>query len=368
MKTGILTYHRSHNYGAVLQAYALKTYISSSGYEVEFVDYWPKYHEDMYALWSWNKFWHVKTKSKLKMLLSFFITFRRKYKRRKLFLDFIDTYIVPKNLRNMEVYDLVIYGSDQIWRYQRQYSYKGYNDIYFGSDDIKAKRRISFSASMGNVNTDNDTVLFLKKGLKNFDALSVRETDLRDVIQPLTGLKVYHTLDPVFLLDERQWNNLSAPRQITGGYILLYNLQSDITAYNIAKKLSALKRLPVTTLKGRIPLINGKNNRGITGPKEFISLIKHADIVVSSSFHGLAFSILFRKEFYISQNRNTGRVKSLLNSIGLDDNFVTDISKLEHIKSIDYNEVNKKLDEYKKISTEYLKSELEIVHDINFNK
>jgi hypothetical protein len=361
MKIGILTYHRSHNFGALLQAYALKTYVSSLGHDVEFIDYWPKYHEDMYALWSWNNFMHISIKNKVKMLLRFFLTFPRKQKRRKLFFDFIDKYISSKNRKNNEFYDLVIYGSDQIWRYQQHPSYKGYNEVYFGSDIIKAKRRIAFSASMGNINQDKETVMFLERVLKNFDALSVREINLQDVIQPLTSLNVYHTLDPVFLLNKEQWNNLCTPRQIAGNYILLYNFQSDnIIASNIAKKLSKLKGLPVIILRRDVKLVARNNTKDIVGPGEFISLIKHADMVVSSSFHGLAFSIIFEKEFYVTQNRNMERVKSLLKIIGLENRFITDISRLEYINPINYTYINERLNISKKISVNYLKSELEI--------
>jgi polysaccharide pyruvyl transferase WcaK-like protein len=359
MKTGILTYHRSHNYGAVLQAYALKTYISSLGYNVEFVDYWPQYHEDMYALWSWHKFWHLNISGKIKMTVSVCLKFHKKHKRRKLFFDFIDTYIVPKNSNEKEIYDLVIYGSDQIWRYQQHPSYKGYNEVYFGNDAVRAKRKIAFSASMGLIKSNEETVSFLKRVLKNFDARSVREIDLLNFIQPLTPLKVYHTLDPVFLLEKEQWENISAPRQMQGKYILAYNLQSNKTVEEIANYLSKQTKLPVIVLNGQVQFFT-KNDKNISGPKEFISWIKYAEYVVSSSFHGVAFSIMFQKEFYISQNINSERVKSLLNMTGLTEQFITNIPNLEYIAPIDYNAVEQKLNSHKMLSENYLTAELGI--------
>jgi hypothetical protein len=359
MRIGLLTYHRSHNYGAVLQAYALKTYILSLGYDVEFIDYWPQYHEEMYALWSWNKFWHHSIKGKIKMLISICIKFHEQHKRRKLFLDFIDTYIVPKNSNKKEIYDLAIYGSDQIWRYQQHPSYKGYNEIYFGNDVVQAKRKISFSASMGLIKSNKETVSFLKRVLKNFDALAVREIELLNLIQPLTPLTVHHTLDPVFLLEKEQWEIISAPRQMQGKYILLYNLQSNKIAEEIANNLSKQTKLPVILLNGGVQFFRRKNYEKISGPKEFISWIKYAEYVVSSSFHGVAFSIIFQKEFYASQSINIERVKSLLNITGLTDRFIMDISKLEHIVPINYNSVDDKLNYYKMLSANYLTSELE---------
>jgi polysaccharide pyruvyl transferase WcaK-like protein len=351
---GILTYHRSHNFGALLQAYALKTYIASLGYEVEFIDYWPQYHEDKYALWSWNKFLHLSIKSKVKMFISFLLTLYRKFKRRKLFLDFIDTYIIPKRFDPTEYYDLVIYGSDQIWRYQQHPSYKGYNQVYFGDDTIHAKHRISFSASIGNILSDEATQSFFREHLKNFDALSVRESAVKDFIQPLTSLEVYHTLDPVFLLSKEQWDTLAAPRQLTDDYILLYNLLADKNAGVIAKRLSKINKVPVILIKGNVSPIKRQNERCVIGPMEFLSLVKYATVIVTSSFHGVVFSLVFQKNFYVSMNRNTKRVLSLLETTGLSGRFITDISKFTSDAPINYDYVNKQLDEYKSNSKNYL--------------
>jgi hypothetical protein len=358
LKIGILTYHRSHNFGALLQAYALKTYIAALGYEVEIIDYWPKYHDDMYALWSWNKFLHIRIRSKVKMLVLFFFTLCKKAKRRKLFLDFIDTYIIPKRFDATECYDLVIYGSDQIWRYQRTPTYKGYNKVYFGDDTIHAKRRIAFSVSMAEIKPDEETRLFFKEHLRNFNALSVRESTVQEFIQPLTSLEVYHTLDPVFLLNKRPWDILAAPRQITGDYILLYNLLSDENAATMAKKLSKLNKIPVILIKGDVSLKKRENEKCIIGPREFISFIKHAVIVVTSSFHGVAFSLVFQKDFYVSMNRNTERVRSLLKITDLEKRFITDISEFGLSVPINYNYVNECLDRYKIQSKNYLDLEL----------
>jgi hypothetical protein len=358
LKIGILTYHRSHNFGAVLQAYAIKTYIASLGYNAEFIDYWPQYHEDMYALWSWNNFFHISIKSKVKMFIIFLFTFLRKAKRRKLFFEFIDEYIVPRQFDTTDCYDLVIYGSDQIWRYQQHPSYRGYNKVYFGDDTVHAKRRISFSASMSDIRSDEETKFFFKEHLRNFDALSVRESAVREFVQPLTTQEVRQTIDPVFLLDKEQWAILARPRQFAGDYILLYNLLSDGNAVKIAERLSELNKIPVVLIKGAVSPITQRNERYIIGPKEFLSLIKYAAVVVTSSFHGMAFSLVFQKDFYVSMNRNTGRVQSLLEIIGLEKRFVTGVSKFEPDTTINYHYINERLEAYKTQSKNYLDSEL----------
>jgi hypothetical protein len=363
MKIGILTYHRSHNYGAVLQAYALKTYIYSLGHDVEFVDYWPEYHKDMYALWSWNKFVRSGIKGKTKMLLLLIFTRSKRKKRSELFQNFIDSYITPKTAINAinEPYDLLVYGSDQIWRCQKHVGYRGYNEVYFGGKLIPAKRRIAFSASMGIVNQDKETVTFLKRVLTNFDALSVRESDLLNLVQPLTDLKTHLTLDPVFLQDAAYWKKLAGERRIPYKYILLYNLQGNKTTAEIADALSMKTGLHVVILDGKVLLVKKNNKMYVTGPAEFISLIMHAETIVSSSFHGIAFSVIFEKEFYTNLNRNAERVKLLLRMMNLDERFVENISDLENIEPIDYRGVKKLLDVLVKSSKDYLESEIKIL-------
>ena len=148
MKIGILTYHRSHNYGALLQAIALRKVLADMGHEVTFIDYWPAYHRHMYALFSFH--WMMSRKgiwSKWSYLKYCFCNYSARKKRKLSFDKFISEYIEPYTSSMDESYDVVIHGSDQIWRKQPEIN--TYNPVYFGCHDIVARRKVSYAASIG---------------------------------------------------------------------------------------------------------------------------------------------------------------------------------------------------------------------------
>ena len=323
MRIGILTYHRSHNYGALLQAYALKEYISSLEKDVCFIDYWPHYHQEMYALWKPSQFRKASIMGKIRMLLiSLLFSWKRK-RRMVLFERFIAKYILP--LASVDDrFDLVVYGSDQIWRYQDHASYKGYNPVYFGDKTITSKSKISYAASMGVIKLSEKDRSQLSDWLLNLDMISVREEDLRDAIRPLTSKDIRLVVDPVFLLPQDSWKSIMSPRQRKGRYILSYNLQLNSLTRQVAKMVGEKMRLPIVEIKGGIYLFDSDGKRSMVGPCEFLSWIYYSDCVVSSSFHGIAFSVLFEKHFYATLERNAGRVRSLLSRIGLESRIVSD--------------------------------------------
>ena len=146
MKIGILTYHKSHNYGALLQAVALRSVLSNMGHDVTFVDYWPDYHERIYKFFSMESLKHKNFKGKLLYLIKFVSGFRAKRKKIRNTNLFLAHYILPYVSSMNDVYDILVYGSDQIWR--KQPTINAYNPVYFGDNDIKARRHISQPASM----------------------------------------------------------------------------------------------------------------------------------------------------------------------------------------------------------------------------
>lgn len=328
MRIGILTYHRSHNYGALLQAYALKEYISSLEKDVCFIDYWPHYHQEMYALWNRCQFRSVSILGKIKMILVYLLLSGKKRKRRRLFERFIAEHIRPVGSVD-DTYDLVVYGSDQIWRYQDHYSYKGFNSVYFGDDTIRGRYKISYAASMGGIQLDGQDKLRISGWLSGLDQISVRERDLCEAMSLLTSKAVSLVVDPVFLLPASSYERIMTPRLYAERYILVYNLQCNRMTYRVAERLSQRLNLPIVEISGGVYLFDSGGRKSVVGPSEFLSLIYHADYVVSSSFHGVAFSVLFEKRFYATLERNTGRVRSLLSRIGLENRIVSDCDTLD---------------------------------------
>lgn len=353
---GIVTYHRAHNFGALLQAYGLKSYLESMGYKVDIVDYFPRYHSQMYALWPFEYFKKWKISQKAKFIIDFPFIVRKKHMRRRIFEDFINSYIKPAPIGAVSRYDVLVYGSDQIWRYQDNPLFKGYNEVYFGKGEIAAQRRITYSASMGKMDQFDDHVDFFRESLKNFDSIAVREDDLLEKIQPLATQKVALTIDPIFLIPIDSWKKLISDRKRNGPYILLYNLLSDDKLKRTAEEISRLTGFPIVELAGKIKRGNqGEAVEEFVGPKEFLTWLFYADFVVTSSFHGVAFSILFQKQFLTFLPRNSGRVISLLNRLGIGDRFISvDNFKSNEIRTIDYGKVSQPLKEMVDSSKQYL--------------
>lgn len=364
MKIGILTFHRAHNYGALLQAYALLTYIKSLGHNVEIIDYWPDYHNEDYKLIPYFK---AKTlKGKIKSLLLFIIGFQRIIKRSNGYKQFIKEkfnlskkpqYTYEKGMLNAE-YDLVIYGSDQIWRRSNYPLFKGFSDVYYGAYPTSVNQKITYAASMGIIDISNEEKTYIKTSLKNFNSISVREKKLKELIESFTNNPVSLVLDPVFLLSKSNWSELSIKtlNKYSKKYILFYQLNPSKEAIDLTNEIKAYYGYDVVEIRGRVePLLFQKRYYQTGNPTEFISLVNNAEIVVSTSFHGVAFSILFEKQFYtLGMNNNSERVRSLLDQLGISNRFIKNNIDIDYSKGIDYSSVNAKLEVLKKESQNYL--------------
>jgi len=362
MKIGILTYHRSENYGAALQAYALKKALQKMAISPIFVDYQHIAHNEMYALFSKSKFYEKPFLEKIKYLLSTIYSCHRKYTRKKNFQVFFNHYIKGGGLGSVDdLYDTVIYGSDQIWRKQEIIGINSFLEIYFGSNAIAAKRKISYAASMGEIQIEENDLVFLKSSLSNFHAISVREDDLKELVEEKVGLSATHVVDPVFLLDEEGWQQITSPRLIESKYILFYHLGYNAEAVQAVKNLKEQTQYKVVELNGKIITRATKAQRwNVVGPSGFLSLLRHAEIVVTSSFHGICFSLLFNKTFYAFLTSNSRRIESILIDLDLQGRIVKTANEVSLEGSINWQSVNLKMKEKKNSSLLFLMKETQI--------
>lgn len=355
MKIGILTYHRAENYGALLQAYATKTYLLSKGQDVSFIDYWPKYHADYFRLFSWNQFWGKGVKGKLLMMKNYMMPSKHLRKHRlqrfiheKLGVDKMPVYSDRNLVTNH--YDVVVYGSDQIWRKQNLGGV-GFDDWYFGSDNVQADKKIVYAGSMGTIDCTEADDEYVKLMMSNFNCISVRESDLNAYLNRI-GIDSVQVLDPVFLLSKEQWLKIAAPSIHKGNYILFYNLLNSSNAKRLAKRLGEEKRMPVVEITKRN--LMGKGYVRSASVERFLQLINDAAYVVSNSFHGVAFSIIFEKQFYaVGMGKKSSRVVSLLNSIELKERYSNDGLGITD-SEINYREVGKRLSKLKNQSASFL--------------
>lgn len=378
MNIGILTCHRVHNYGALLQAYALLNFLKKKGHNVKIIDYWPTYRNWMYNLVNLD----FKKKSKfytflhillriLKIPISL-IRFLEKFIRHQRFEAFICHFLKISwdfkfsDLEDMaHDCDLYIVGSDQVWRYYEFSNKVWFDDAYWGRFLLDSwVKKISYAASMGSIVQEFAQISYVRANIKNFTAVSVRESHLKLFLESNTSIEVEHVLDPAFLLDRHEWNlliNTKLERKIIKKkYVLCYNLTMDGHIDRVTKIIAHKFNLEIVQIQGWVnPLDFNRNHYQTTWPKEFLTLIKNAEFVVASSFHGVVFSIIFGKSFYaVGMENNKDRVISLLMLLGLANRYIDHLSDFnpEHIQ--DYDFIYQKLDIFIAKSKDFLESYL----------
>lgn len=333
MKIGILTYHRAHNYGALLQAIATRTVLKKIGHDVHYIDYWPDYHKKKYQIFSMKKL----RSQKFKYIINLICNYSNIKRRIKVFKTEVERYIVPF-CSNDTQYDAIIYGSDQIWR--KQHELGDYNSTYFASGKYRARLHIAFAASMGKVIPSE--CVKLVDSWKRFSSIGVREDDLRDVIIN-NGIDCELNCDPTFLLSAQEWDEiLNVSPIIKEPYVLYYSLNKEAFDEEAIKNYATERDLKVVEICGA-----AKKESVDVYPCatvcQFVSLIKYADTVFSSSFHGMVFALLYHKKFYVSNKSNTMRQKLLLQKLGLDYLFVEPGCKnFTSLPELDYETIENK--------------------------
>lgn len=354
-KVGILTFHAVMNYGAVLQAYALKNFVDSIGYETHVVDFRRKeFKKAQYA-------------SGIKGLINrvYDFVYRKDINHSfKKFNSFILDELNTTRIFSSNEYDSLstelssyyafLCGSDQIWNPN-----KAMHPAHFLEFANKHQKKIAYAPSFGVSYFPEEKKNRLIEGIREINYLSVRERSGQKIIKEVTGRDSQVVLDPVFLLEDSHWEKISSKFSFDDPYILCYILgEEDSTEINgILKRLKkelGYKIVRITT-KG-VSLINADITLRNVGPKDFISLYKNASFIVARSFHGTAFSIIFKKPFYSFLHKGTSsRVSNLLDSIGLNDRIIsTENVGVDITTSIDYSSVYKKLQLSKELSKNYL--------------
>lgn len=343
MKVGILTFHCAHNYGAVLQAYALQQYILSLGHTVEIIDIRPSFLSG-YKRTMWRRCISLKHPIKsIKKIKDEMKIFKLRKKRWDGFNDFINKRLILSERCNQvpETYDAYIVGSDQVWNLKTT---KGIFYPYFCDFQFSKNNKIyaSYAASMEITKLSKYEDDIIKSKLMKFDYIGVREKGMIPVLDAI-GKPIFHTLDPTLLADKTIWNEIILPQEKRNKYVLLYKVWNNINSRRIAHSIAEQLETDVIELVSWLDPSNRKNKFQASSPEEFVTLIKNAEYVITDSFHGTAFSILFSKNFYcVNVNDGQSRMQELLHSIGLENRFVNGHSNPKP-SMINYDTVSSKL-------------------------
>lgn len=343
MKIGILTYHRAHNYGAMLQAYALLSYLRNNGHDVEIIDYWPNMHRVQYALI--KPIVGNSIISKIKCIIATTITFIRRYMRICKFEKFSQKYLNINSTIQYPMpdwgylqYDCVIVGSDQIWRnHESDGKHIGFDPVYFCQHIPKNIRCISYAASMGIIQLNKEDKDVLKNYLNRFSRILVRENSLKEAIDEL-GFESAIVVDPTLLLSQDEWNKfLPNKRFHTTKYVLYYELVKSKEALVFAKHKAEELGCKLLIMDATIPLIPQRRHISYASPIEFLHAIRDAEFVIATSFHGTAFSVIFEKQFItIGLKKNADRVQTMLHQLDIEEHYQ---EHPQNVMDIDYAQV-----------------------------
>lgn len=369
-KLGILTFHASYNCGSMLQAYALQKILKNKfNTDSEIIDFSNKEQKRMYSILykprnlkdfcrnCLNLFFYNKINSHNKDYIKFSKDNLIKSKESYHKLEELDE-------EKLE-YDMYITGSDQVWNINA----KDFDDTYF-LPFVKKKSKIAYAVSLGatNINLSDGKEKF-KKYINEFKDISVREKNAQKWIGQIYNKEVKICVDPTLLLSENEWEPIIGKREIKGKYILWYCMIYKKEIRKIIEKISKKYKMPVYVLDAKEWSRRGLFLHGIKlakngGPSSYLSLVKNAEMIITSSFHGSVFCSKFKKNFWYLNihTHDTGddRASFLLSQLNLKDRLVNkdEILKRDLLESPDYNrksDIGKYIDE----SMEFLKKELD---------
>lgn len=338
-KVGILTFNRPINYGAVLQAVALKEKVSCLD-ETEIINYICPHIEKTYKPFNGNK---------LKGIIRF-ILFRKRDKKFRVFIKEISSEkVYDKESLSKAEYQKIIVGSDQVWNYGCSGS-----DETFLLPDIETKK-YSYAASFGVAELPEDQVSFFKEHLSQFCYISVREKTGQNICRAQLGLNAEVVLDPTLLLNGHEWAEKFSLVSRKKKYVLVYSLGINARLRNVAKQVAQRLGLPICNISTSAKDFFGNKVIKSAGPKEWVELFHNAAFVVTDSFHGTAFSVNFNKPFYaFANNERASRIVDLLDTLGLQNRLNPTLEEVNPDTEIDYVSVNEKLEVERKKSIAFI--------------
>lgn len=341
MKIGILTFHRSRNYGAVMQAYGLVYTLNKLGYDANVIDYkCKKIDEDLKK--------PIKSKNFIKSVIKSIAAFSKEKKFNAFNKDFL-CLSKEKNVNSENIsdvinhYDIVIVGSDQVW-----------NTDITGNDgtfflDNRNTKKISYAASCGDEIVLNADIL---NKIQSFNHISVRERALQYELEN-RGVVSEVVCDPTILAGKKAYSDILKSRIKKEKYVFVFMIWKSNKLIKNAKQYAEKNGLKLVTNKDCAEFM--MRNK----PEDFISWFANANCVFTNSFHGTVFSLLFHKKFISSvqkpNNKNNTRVEELLKEVGCQSNILRDEEcPVLEIPLPDYEEVDRSLEIIKEKSKQYL--------------
>lgn len=363
MKTGLVTFHAAHHYGAMLQAYALAVKAAEIGGECELIDYVRP--DNLEAGRVFQRGFSPGVLVKNLHSLTRMGALKRRYNRFEAFLK--ETMpLSPKRYLTIEelraappAYDVYLSGSDQIWN-PFIFNEKRFDPAFF-CDFPQTGRKISYAPSFGSAVAEGAVLDELSRYVKGFSHLSAREEHGASILQRAAGRDVPVVLDPTLLLEQEEWGGLAGDASVDKPYCLVYFISPPGHLAELTAKVKSRCNIRAVQLAGARRKMPGVDQIIYdAGPREFLALFQKASFVLTNSFHGVAFSVMFQRPFYCGagsgEDGAASRTGHLLGTLGLADRLVSE--PLSELSEIDYSPVRKRLRAERGRSLAYLKEAL----------
>lgn len=364
MNTATVTWTYYQNYGTILQAYALQQVIIKLGHDNKILD-------DRTIIRKKYRFAFVPDQIKNICRIVFYpnnvyikksrIRDReyKKFKTQHLYMDFNTDPVKDLDKR----YDIFICGSDQIWSPTE----KIFDGFYFL--EFTQKKKVAYAPSLGKAFLPDWYKTKVKRLLKDFDAISVRESKGAELLSEVIGYKPEVVVDPTLLLNVSDWDKIACGEGARKcKYILAYLLTPNDTYIQVIMDFAKKQNLEVCILGTSEEYLNLDMENIFCGPSKFLQLIKNAEFVFTDSFHGTIFSILFHKEFYTfkrfadqsSFNQNS-RIDNLFAQLDICGRLVCarNLDVVGGSSSLDYRKIDARLDVLRAVSIAYLEKALD---------
>ena len=372
-KIGIITFHNSYNCGSMLESYAMQRVIEKRNLKAEIVNFSSDGQKELYSVFFKNN--TIKNRIKNLLILPHF---KRVKHNNNMYEQFknknfkLSKKYTEKDKISEKNYDAVIAGSDQIWNI----TIKDANDAYFLNWVNKAKK-IAYAPSFGakNIINHSDNPDKYKNFINEFDALSIRENNGQKWIKDLCGKNVPVLIDPTLLLDKKDYEPLEDKQnEIKSKYIFFYCPSFDTEICKYVKQISKKYNLPVITWSTKSYITKRIHKFGFKLPKYenpsmYLTLIKNAELIITTSFHGTIFSTIYKKKFITVKNGgmygDDDRVKTLLKQINMEDRLLPYEfdDKFDYLSDIDYTKYDTALPKLQKKANEFLDKNLVIKND-----
>lgn len=368
IKVGILSMQRIFNYGSFLQAYGLKSILLELGCEVEFVDY----HVGDCLIPQDSAKGLLRKLEKGMEVFGYNAPFKEKIRFIKYKKNYSKNYYpylgINESMNYLPKLDLLVIGSDEVFNCVQNNANVGFSSELFGSPN-RAKRLISYAASCGNTTLKKLEQYNVKdevsSWLCDFDSISVRDANTRDIVSEITGKKLEYNIDPVLAYDFINKCKEIPNKVIEKQYIILYGYSGRFSDKECKKirDFADKKGLKIFCIGG---VQNCCDKFIDCSPFEVIAYFQTAEAIITDTFHGSIISIITHQNF-VSLVRSSGygnfeKMTDLLKRLKLDDRIIENMNDLDDFfnQDIDYTTADPVIEKERKHTYDYLQGEIEL--------